>query len=69
MASSKSARVITTSPDGLITLETLQAAAKGLQSQRRVGWNRVCICSCNAPDASYEMGEDEESKFEYLAHA
>jgi hypothetical protein len=60
---------VTPSSGGIITLEALQAAAKGLQSQTLVGRSKVRICSCNSQYAPCEASEHEESRVEDLAHA
>lgn len=57
--------------EGLITLESLQAAVRSLPGRAKVRQSGIRICSCNirAAHSGKELGEHEESTFEHFAQA
>ncbi len=55
--------------DALITLESLQAAARGIRSKAEVRQSKIRICSCNVQPSVPERGTQDETNFEYFVYA
>jgi hypothetical protein len=56
------------SSDGLITLESLQAAVNGLRFSKGIRQSEIRICSCNSNHVASETGEHEKSKSHIYIH-